>query len=596
MKNKLYLLIVLCLILSVGLIGLQTGEEKKPDPMKNLSVVEEAQPVPENVKAGFDSITGKDAMAHLKFLASDLLEGRDTASRGYDIAAQYAAAMFELWGLKPAGDTPRPQFRGFSSMAAGPQKLEQTYFQNMELKEIIKTDSVASASWQKGRQRKSHTFYLDKDYTYRVRSTQSLTAPVVFVGYGIREESLKFDEFKGLDLEGKIVMMLTEAPGKHDPDSPFNVKELREKYYPPRFRRYRRSPKTGLVRELGAVAILEVENSPKEEGDVARKVLDEMRVDDEKPIIPGAEREMSLIQGKSQRMPWESLPRLRVSRQMADQILGFVGQDIESLKDKIASTLEPHSMVLEGVTLTVDSKVETKLVSSKNVLGYIEGSDPELKDEVVVIGAHLDHEGIRGEYIFNGADDNGSGSVGVLEVAEAFVRNPEKPKRSVLFALWTGEEKGLYGSRYYVDNPYFPLKKTVANINLDMISREFSERNLRMMARMFRIDVSDEVMEKIDLKKFSLGMLGANSEEIAEIVRENNQYVGSSVYLFQPRRGMGGSDNNSFDMRHVPNVFFNTALTEDYHQPSDDVDKVSPDLMESLIRLTYLTAYSLADK
>jgi Zn-dependent M28 family amino/carboxypeptidase len=346
------------------------------------------------------------------------------------------------------------------------------------------------------------------------------------------------------------------------------------------------------------VAILEVENSPGEEGDVARRVLDKKEVDDEKPIIPGAERQISLIQGKSQRMPWEGFPRLQVSRQMADQILGFVGQDIESLKDKIESTLKSHSMVLEGVSLTIDSKVETKLVSSKNVLGYLEGSDPELKDEVVVIGAHLDHEGMRGEYIFNGADDNGSGSVGVLEVAEAFVRNPEKPKRSVLFALWTGEEKGLLGSRYYVANPYFPLKKTVANINLDMISREFTERTLRMMARMVRLDVTDEIIDKIDLKKFAIGMLDTNSPENVKIIRESNQYVGASVYLHQSngRMGGGGSDHNSFSWKHIPYVFFSAALTEDYHQPSDDVDKVSPDLMERLIRLTYLTACTLADK
>lgn len=599
MKKRLHLVLVLSLILCVALVGLQTTEEKKEDPLlKNLSVVDEIQPAPEEVKMGFESITGKDAVAHLKFLASDLLEGRDTASRGYDIAAQYAAAMFELWGLKPAGDTPRPQFRGFSSMAAGRKKMEQTYFQKMELKEVIKADGSAQVDWQKGRQRESITFYLNKDYTARVRSTQSLTAPVVFVGYGIREESLKFDEYKGLDVKGKIVMVLTEAPGKDDPDSPFNEKELRQKYYPSRFMRGMSSPKTRLAREMGAVAILQVENSPRAEGDVARRVLDARKVDDERAIIPGAEREMSLIQGKRRRMPWESLTRLRVSRQMADQILGFAGQDIENLKEKIASTLKPNSMVLEGVSLTIDNKVETKLVNSKNVLGYIEGSDPELKDEVVVIGAHLDHEGIRGDYIFNGADDNGSGSVGVLEVAEAFARNPEKPKRTVLFALWTGEEKGILGSRYYVTNPYFPLKKTVACINLDMISREFSERTLRMSARMMRLNFTSATMKKIELKKFAIGMMGANSPELAKIIRENNQYVGASVYLHKSRGGMagGGSDHAAFSFHHIPYVFFNTALTEDYHRPSDTVDKVSPDLLQRVIRLAYLTTHTLANK
>jgi hypothetical protein len=312
---------------------------------------------------------------------------------------------------------------------------------------------------------------------------------------------LKLDEYKNLDVKGKFVLMLSEAPGKDDPESPFNKGELKEKYYPQR-RRMRRmtSPKVDLARDLGAIAILMVENSPKDNPDVAQRALDAQRINDERPIFPGERRRISLVDIKGLPMPWETVPTMQVSREMADDILGMVNQDVETLKGKIEKTLQSHSMPLQGVAFTIENKAETKLVKSMNVLGYIEGSDPELKNEAIVIGAHLDHLGRRGDYIFNGADDDGSGSVGVMEIAEAFAKNPVKPKRSIVFALWTGEEKGLLGSRYYVANPYFP--KTVTNLNLDMISRIYDKERLSMMARRWGTEIGKEVIDKIDVKKY----------------------------------------------------------------------------------------------
>jgi Zn-dependent M28 family amino/carboxypeptidase len=201
-------------------------------------------------------------------------------------------------------------------------------------------------------------------------------------------------------------------------------------------------------------------------------------------------------------MPWESLPTCRISREMANAILGYSENDVDSLKAKIEKEMEPQSYELLGVTLTLSQTAESKLVQCHNVLGYIEGSDPELKDEVIVIGAHLDHLGQRGDYIYNGADDNGSGSVGVMECAEAFALNPVKPKRSILFALWTGEEKGLLGSRYYVNHPYFPIEKTVVCLNMDMISRTYTKQQLKMMGNMFGEDIPKEALEKIDAQRF----------------------------------------------------------------------------------------------
>ncbi|MGB3862256.1 MAG: M20/M25/M40 family metallo-hydrolase [Candidatus Aminicenantaceae bacterium] len=596
MKKSMILITALCLLVFSTLNAQEAKEEEKPDPLANFSLVEETQPVPEDVKVGFESITGKDAVTYLKFISDDLLEGRDTGSDGYDIAALYGATMFELWGLKPAGDKIRPRMDMRRMMMGGQtaESSKRSYFQNIAMRETLETDGIAVAEWQKGQQKKTRSFSPDIDYSYFASGSQSLTAPVVFVGYGIQEESLKFDEYKNLDVKGKFVMMISEAPGKGDPDSPFNKGELKTKYYPPR-RRMRRmtNPKTKLATDLGALGVLLVENSPQDNPDAARQALDRQKIYDDQPIIPGERRRIALMESRGPRMPWDSVATIRISREMANQILDYVDQDVDTLKGKIEKTLQPQSMPLTGVTFTVKSTAKTKLVNSMNVLGYIEGSDPELKKEAIVIGGHLDHLGMRGDYIYNGADDDGSGSVGVMEIAEAFAKNPVKPKRSIVFALWTGEEKGLLGSRYYVAHPF--IEKTYCNLNLDMISRVYDKSRIAMMARMFGEDIPKEALEKIDVKKFVSLSYHADTPELGTIIRENNNYVGLHLSMRASNEGMGGSDHAPFAMNNIPWAFFIAAMTEDYHQPTDSVEKASPELMEKIIRITYLTAFTLAN-
>jgi hypothetical protein len=599
MKRSWILLTILFLFTLSLLLGQQEKAEEKPDPLKNFSLVKDAQPAPEEVKTGLESITGTDAVSYLKFLSSDLLEGRDTASQGYDIAALYAASLFEKWGIKPAGDLERSSM-GFRMItrapAQAPRQAKRSYFQNIAFKETLSTDGAASVEWQKGQQKKTRTFYPNMDYTYSASDTQSLSAPVVFVGYGIQEPSLKFDEYKNLDVEGKFVMMLTETPGKDDPESPFNKGDLKEKYYPQARRMMRRmsSPKVDLAKKKGAIGILMVENSPQDNPDIARRELDEQRINDERPIIPGPSRRISLVDQIDIGPMRNSIPTVRISRDMADDILALNGKDINSLKKAIEEKLQSQSILLSGTTFTVKNTAKTKLVNSMNVLGYIEGTDPELKKEAIVIGAHLDHLGKRGDYIFNGADDDGSGSVGVIEIAEAFAKNPVKPKRSVVFALWTGEEKGLLGSRYYVANPF--ISKTAVNLNLDMISRVYDKDRLAMMARRWGAEIAKEVLEKLDVKRFVNLSFDANSPEIGKVMRENNSYVGLHIHI-QPSEGAtGGSDHAPFAYSKIPWAFFIAAMTDDYHQPSDTVDKVNADLMEKIIRLTYLAAFDLADE
>lgn len=596
---SVFVLFMLLTVSALPTAAQGVGEKAdKKDPMKDFSIVEQAQPVPAELKTGFDSITGKDAVTFLQFISSDLLEGRETGSQGYDIAAEYAASMFALWGIQPAGDfeTKTSDSHDFFSSLSPKEteKPKRTYFQEIALKESVKQDSLVTVENVKGTERQSRTFYPDMDYTFHSRYSRGLSAPVVFVGYGISEKGINYDDYAGIDVKGKIVMMLSEGPGWNDPESPFNKNNLKAKYTPDRMmRRMGGSPKVTLANEKGAVAVLMVENSPDRNPDIAEKQLSSRKIYDERPIFPGDRKRIRLIQ-ETMKMPWASIPTVNISRDMANIILDYSGKEIEALKTGIEKRIKPNSFILPGVIFKIESTVEEKLLRGCNVLGFIEGSDPKLKDEVVVLGGHLDHLGKRGDYIFNGADDNGSGSVGVMLLARAFALNPVKPKRSILFALWTGEEEGLLGSRYYAANPFFPLAKTAAYINHDMLSRVWAKNRLMMMSRRFGADIPKEFFEKLDTANF-LSISLCESDKLYSRLKESNQFIGMQLHLRQTSSFMGGSDHAPFAYLKIPWIGFMAAMTEDYHQPSDTVDKVSPGMMEKVMRISWLTAFSIAD-
>lgn len=608
-KTILAVLLAFCLVfgLSAQTPPPQKQQAQAEDIQKNLVLVEKTQPVPDKMKPGLETITAKDSITMLTYLASDLLEGRDTATRGYQLAAEYAASLMSLWKLKPGGDQPRMD-RMMMAMRFGQEPARQTppersYFQEFAMKETTDSSTVIGLDLKMGALGKTRTFQSGVDFTGMLSGNDSFTAPVVFAGYGITEKAAGYEDFKNLDVKGKIVLILTEAPGKDNPNSPFQKdKELKEKYAPvPPMMMMRRGGggfnKTAEISKLGAAAILQVQSSVKD-SEMVNGLARPRPVSDERPIIDRARRRLSLP-GVTQRMPWDGSPVITITYEMANAILEASGQKIEDLKQKIDTTLKPASMELPGTRLSISTTAKTALVTCRNVVGYIEGSDPNLKNEVVVIGAHLDHLGSSGAYIYNGADDNGSGSVGVLNAARAFAVNPEKPKRTVVFCLWTGEEKGLLGSRYYVQNPAFPMDKTVAYFNMDMISRPYTEQNLTRMARMMQLPVDNEAFKKIKVGNFLPVSFTADAG-FADVLRNVDQFVGLDLFLREQGagqdRGMGGSDHASFGFAKVPWLFVITSMHEDYHQTSDSVEKVSGEMVEKVSRLAYLTAYTLADK
>jgi hypothetical protein len=607
-RIKLSILVVLCLALTLNAQApQQTQPQQKSGALnKNLVLVEKPQPAPDRMKPGFESITARDSLAMLSYIASDLMEGRETATRGYQLASEYAASLFSLWKLKPGGDKPdmrRMPMMGRRMEGHPPALAERSYLQEFAMREITDVSTAITLEVRSGVQRKTRNFTSGVDFMSMFSGAESVEAPVVFAGYGIIEKGVGWDDFKTLDVKGKIVLILSEAPGKDNPDSPFQKdKELREKYFPPApvlpfARRGERLSKTREIAKLGAAAILQVQNSVKD-SDMLRDMAGPRPVSDERPIINRPRRRL-LLPGSEQQMPWERSPVITITREMANAILESSGQKIDDLKNKIDATLKPLSVELVATGLTITTTSTSALVRCRNVVAYIEGSDPTLKEEVVVVGAHLDHLGKWGDYVFNGADDNGSGSVGVLNLARAFATNPDKPKRTVVFCLWTGEELGLLGSRYYVQNPAFPLDKTVAYINMDMISRPYDERGLSRMARMLNIPIGDEIFKKIRVANF-LPVAFSAGAGLAEVLRSADQTIGLDLFLREAgetmQRGMGGSDHSSFASVKIPWIFCMTSMHDDYHQTSDSVDKASGEMIEKVSRLVYLTTYALADR
>jgi len=625
-KNILIALFVFFLIFSLQAQMPQQQQMKLEDVQKALNLVDKPQPAPDKYKAGLESITAKDSIAMLTFVASDWMEGRETGTRGYAIAAEYAASLFKLWGVKPAGDLPSfgggrgMGARGGAQAGATTTPPERTYFQEFALKSTSDVQSSMTLQVVKGSAVKTRTFVSGIDYQGMGRggNPETLSAPVVFVGYGIQEPSIKFDELKGFDLKGKIVLLLTEAPGRDNPQSPFQTKkELKEKYFPAApaggpqmaFMGPRGGGQPGRfnkiteIQKLGPAAIFQVQNVGRD-SDIFRALSTVRRPNDERPIVNKPRQSLS-IPGVPRGGPMGGgATTMTITREMANAILEATGQTIDDLKKKIETTdkqgkivLIPASMDLPGTKVTISTTAKTSLVRGINVLGIIEGSDPKLKDEYFVVGAHYDHLGAWQDYVYNGADDNGSGSVGVLNIAKAIAASPVKPKRSIVFALWTGEEEGLLGSRYYTLNPIFPLEKTIGYLNYDMISRPFDDATLARSVRQYNVPGAEELVKKIRAPWFVTVNL-TDGTPFGDIAREMNKYVGLDLALRANAlgAGSGGSDHSSFAQVKKPFIYYMAAMTTDYHQTSDSVEKTSGELIAKISQHGFLTVFAYADK
>lgn len=600
--KKLFFAIVIC-FLFLTLLPAQEQKDAAAEMMKNLQLVEKAEAVPARAQSGFNSINAKDLMSFMAFLSSDNLEGREIGTRGYDTAAAYAQSLFALWGLKPGGDLPKPA--GGSFYSAGPEqpaaKPERGYLQEFAMKEALETSaSIVLETGRSGGSRSSRPFAPGIDFIFDSIQPLEVSAAAVFAGYGISEKSAAYDDLAAVDVKDKIVLILSEAPGKDDAASPFQKKEIKEKYFPARPGRYGGADqaKAAAIIKRGALAVLIVKNSLEESGDIQREILAQQQIRDDKPILPDSRKKLLLPGAKT--MPWEGRNIVRISREMADAILENAGETIVGLQKKIAARYKPHSFALPGTSLRLSNQVRYRLIKSANVIAFVEGSDPQLKNQAVVIGGHLDHLGRRGDYIFNGAEDNASGACGVLAIARALAANPEKPKRSVVFCLWTGEEEGLFGSRYYVEHPAYSMDSTLAYLNLDMIAQAWDEKGLQRMMRMLNVKESDGLLKKVKPENFLPLSISAEAPLLKDALREADRTIGFDIlYRETPRsldRMSGGSDHAAFALAGKPWAFFISGMSDNYHTPADSMEKFNGATMEKVSRLVYLTAFLLADK
>jgi len=602
--KKIALSILTIVLLSFSVSAQVPAPAAKPDDRaKNLDLVEKTAPIPETFKTGFDTISAKDSLAMLTFIASDLLEGRETGTRGFQAAAEYGASMFGLAKLKPVGDMPTRSF-GMAQMLGGsaaPQKpLENTYLQEFPLVETTETSTALSLETRLGGSVRTHTFRPVVDYQGMAALGDTLSGPVVFVGYGIGEKGAGFDEFKGIDVKGKIVMLIAGVPD-------FLSKDVKAKYPMPGMSQAAPAGSGGPaakpvdriqdLRQRGAAAVLVIRAGGRDI-DRWRSLMPQKSVNDESPIIRKPYHRVSLP-GEIEETPWSRSAVVTITPGTADRILEAAGMKLEDVKKKIEASKKPASVEVPGATVTMTSTLKTTTIRGINVISVLEGSDPALKGEAVVIGAHLDHTGRWEDYIYNGADDNGSGSVGVLNLARAFAANPQKPKRTLVFCLWCGEEEGLLGSKYFVANPPPLLKaKIVAYLNFDMMSRTYDEKSIAFAGRMMNFPYGPDFIKRIKLANF-VPVSFPEGAAFGETIRAANQYVGLDVYVRETKRsdvGFGDSDHTSFHQAKIPWVWPFTAVTENLHQTSDSVDKVSGELMEKVSKLMYVIAWMTAEK
>jgi len=254
-------------------------------------------------------------------------------------------------------------------------------------------------------------------------------------------------------------------------------------------------------------------------------------------------------------------------------------------------------VAVPGVRVEIETEVQRRIVTERNVVALLEGSDPRLKDEWVIICAHFDHNGADEDRIYNGADDDGSGTVGLLEIAEAYAlaaSRGQRPRRSVLFAAWNAEERGLLGAWAYVENPLHPLNRTVAVLNMDMIGRD--EEVPEGGGERFRgLEV-----QTAESNKNAINILGySRSPELWELVREANRGIGLELrarYDNNPSNLLRRSDHWPFLQRGVPAVFFHTGLHPDYHTVYDRPEKINYEKLERIVRLVYQTSWELAQR
>jgi Zn-dependent M28 family amino/carboxypeptidase len=506
------------------------------------------------VKYG-EGINKARAYSHLSILASDEYEGRETGKKGAWMAAEYIKKQFQSFGLAgpvKGGSDPYFQKLGYASISLSKSTLSVNNQAKESLKDFYITPSGVSA----------------KGFDVKASS-------ILFAGYGLNKDD--FNDYADQDVAGKVVMIFSSG----DPTAKAPA-----------------TPPAGGRRAPAGSGSLQVKIKYLLDHKAAGVLVINPQVDNispqmknflqnGNPYLKTEDRIKSMVAATA-------LPTVTIGTATANQILAAANTNIDDVKKKITETTKPATISINIPVAFSAASVETD-VRAENVLGFLEGSDPKLKNEVLVVTGHYDHIGIVNDpnakdKINNGADDDGSGTTGVLLLAEAFSKAKKEgkgPKRSILFMTVVGEEKGLLGSEWYSEHPVFPVENTIADLNTDMIGR-----------------IGEEYLGKPDSANYiySVGsfMLSTELGKLSETVNATYTKMKLDYKFDDPKdtqRIYYRSDHYNFAKLGIPVIFYYDGMLEqDYHRPGDEVSKINFDLLAKRAHLTYYTAWELANR
>lgn len=491
-----------------------------------------------------EQITAAQLKAYLDFIASDDLEGRDTPSRGLDIAAKFIAANLARWGLKPVGDG-------------------GTFFQRYTLRR--NKINPAETRVEVGDQR----FAFGNDFLARAGNAGTVTGSLVYVGHGWVVKSRNINAYEGVDVRDKIIIVSGEGLPKGI--TALDLSGRQGENWD--------SPSSYAARN-GAKGIVQIP------GYQNLAAWDRLRRN-------AVERGTSAVE-QFQQQENATVPVITPSPAMLAALLREEKQGgAELFRRSVAEDPGSTFDLDAGKRMTIRISVTTEPTSTQNVVAVLEGSDPVLKNEYVAIGAHYDHVGIgspvNGDAIYNGADDDGSGTVATMALAEAFARGP-RPKRSLLFVWHSGEEKGLWGSRYFVEQPTVPLGGIITQLNIDMIGRSRRDGDTKPANK--ELSGPNEIY--VIGSKMMSTELGLLSEQV------NKSYLNLAFnYRYDdpkdPNRFFFRSDHFNYAQKGIPIIFYFDGVHEDYHRPGDSPDKIDYQKMELVTRTIFMTATQLAN-
>jgi len=470
-------------------------------------------------------ISGRAILDQAKHLSSRKFMGREIFTDEIDKAGRYIARVFRQYGLKPAD--PRNGFCQVTEMDCG----EVGRFNRL---------SLGAEAFQEGR-----------DFRVAAVGAAKVESQVVFVGYGITAKG--YDNYAGVDVRDKIVMVMEGKPDKKGPE--FGIAPLHDV----------------LVFNAinhGAAGMLFAEGTSPQNRKMpipSRYAVDSMR-----PLLERAQA-LGLIRADDEaKQAWREFPLVYIAQEVADLLLAETGWTLAGLKRKIDESGQPLSFALDH-RVHVQTDVTHSSKEIMNIVGLIEGGDANLKQETVIIGAHYDHIGRldarEPEQVAFGADDNASGTAALMEIARVLAKSPMKPKRSILLIAFTGEEKGGLGSQLYLDNPLRSISGTRAMLNMDMIGRNDPKKIGVYASRPDLVDLSRDLARRVEF----------TVEPLAE------GHAGSSDHAFFLETG-------------VPVVFYYDGGGDFAHKATDTWDQLSAEKMENVARLCFLTALTLADQ